>query len=116
MDRAQVVLLITVIFAVVASFPVANQSRRKEAIHGGPLAIVFHHIGVTAYLGVLPSALIGSIVVGPFVYGIPVALFCLALAAFALLLYAVFEQPARAGLAVVEDRGWTEQDARTSGL
>jgi hypothetical protein len=116
MDRAQIVLLATLIFAVLASFPVARQSRKKDAVHGGLLAGLFHHIGVAAYLAVLPSALIGSIVIGPLEFGIPVAITCLALAVAALLLYAVFERPARANQTSIEDRGWTEQDARTSGL
>ncbi|MBL8163615.1 MAG: hypothetical protein JNJ61_16640 [Anaerolineae bacterium] len=116
MDRAQVVLLITVVFAVLASFPVARQSRKKDAVHGGLLAGLFHHIGVGAYLAILPAALVGSIIVGPLEFGIPVALTSLAIAVLALLLYAIFEQPARVGLAASEDRGWTEQDARTSGL
>jgi hypothetical protein len=116
MDRSQFVILFTLAFAVIASIPAARSSRRKDKIVGGLLAEVFHHLGVTAYLGIVPAALIGSILVGPLELGIPLALLCLGLTMIALLLYAIFEKPPRAMQAKSEDRGWTEQDARTSGL
>lgn len=116
MDRSQFVILFTLAFAVIASFPAVRSSKRKDKIMGGIMAEVFHHIGVAAYLGLVPAALIGSILVGPFELGIPLAFLCLGLGIVSLVLYAIFEKPARAALPKSEDRGWTEQDARTSGL
>jgi hypothetical protein len=116
MDRSQFVILFTLAFAMIASIPAARISKRKDKIIGGFMAEVFHHIGVAAYLGVVPAALIGSILVGPLELGIPLAFLYLGLGIAALFLYAVFEKPARAAQPKFEDRGWTEQDARTSGL
>lgn len=116
MDRSQFVILFTLAFAVIASFPAVRSSKRKDKIMGGFMAEVFHHIGVAAYLGIVPAALIGSLLVGPGELGIPLAFLCLGLGVVALLFYAAFEKPARAALPKSDDHGWTEQDARTSGL
>lgn len=115
MDRTQVIVLITLTIAVIASFPTARTSKKRELIYGGLLAEALHHLGVIAYIAVLPAALLGALFVGPFRFGIPFALSCLALALLFFAGYAFIERPARAGI-VIQDRGWTEEDARSSGL
>jgi hypothetical protein len=115
MDRTQIIILTTLVIALVFSSRAAKASISKEKIYGGTIAKFFHYIGVVAYLGVLPAALLGSLLVGPFKLGIPLALIYLLAALVALLLYAVGERKARAGIQI-EDQGWTEQDARSSGL
>lgn len=113
--RLLITIGIIVVFAVAASFPVAKSSQKRDKIYGGTAARSFHYLGVLSYLVVLPSALIGSILIGPLEFGIPVAVAALLVSIVCLMLYAVFEQPARAALPS-EDHGWTEKDARTSGL
>jgi hypothetical protein len=115
MDRSQIVILITLVIALLGSFPTARISKQKEKIYGGVLAEVFHHFAVAAYIGVLPAALLGSFLVDPLRFGIPLMLTCLAIALVFLFGYAVIEHSARLGV-VIEDHGWTEDDARSSGL
>ncbi len=115
MDRSQIVILITLVIAIALSWRTVQASIRRDRIYGGQFAKIFHYIGVTAYLGVLPSALLGTIFVGPLRLGIPLALTYLLIALVALFLYAVGERGARASV-VLDERGWTEQDARSSGL
>lgn len=115
MDRSQIIILATLILALTFSWRTVHASVGREKIHGGGIARIFHYIGVTAYLGVVPSALLGTIFVGPLRLGIPLALTYLLIALIALFLYAVGERGARANLDL-DDRGWTEQDARSSGL
>jgi hypothetical protein len=116
MDRTTLALMIVAAAILIFSIPAARRSANKDKIRGGSQASLFHLIGVAAYIGVLPSALCGSILVGPFRLGIPLALGFVALSFAALLGYSYFERPARQGLASQEDRGWTEEDARKSGL
>lgn len=115
MDRSQIIIIVSLALGIIFCIPAARSSVKKDKIYGGTLAEIFHFIGVAAYLAVLPAALLGTFLVGPLKLGIPLALTYLGIALVALLLYAVFERPARAQLAL-EDRGWTEQDARSSGL
>ena len=115
MDRSQIVVIVTLIIAFVASFPTVRISKEREGIYGGLVAELFHHLGVVAYLAVLPGALLGSFLVGPFKFGIPFAFLCLAVALLCFAGYAIVESPSRVGL-VIEDHGWTEDDARSSGL
>jgi hypothetical protein len=113
--RLLVTLLIIIVFAVFASLPVSRASQKRDKIRGGSLAKIFHFLGVLSYLMVLPSALVGSIVLGPLAFGVPMAVSALLISIVCLLLYAVFELPSRANQSE-EDQGWTEKDARTSGL
>ncbi|MBI5669924.1 MAG: hypothetical protein HZC41_18170 [Chloroflexi bacterium] len=116
MDRTQITLLLILAIMVLGSLPLARSSNRRDAVRGGLGAQVFHFIGVLAYIGVLPAALLGSILVGPLRFGLPLALGLLAVSLLALFIYAIFERPARAHLKPAEDRGWTAEDALRSGL
>ena len=115
MDRSQIVVLVAFVIAATASVSTTRISKKKENIYGGLFAEVFHYLGVIAYLAVLPAALLGSLFVGPFKLGIPLALACLGVALLLFIGYAFVERSARVGL-ILEDRGWTEEDARSSGL
>lgn len=116
MDRTQLTLLIVGTIMLLACVPLARRSNQLDKVHGGLLAQVFHFIAAAVYVGVLPAALLGSILVGPLALGIPLALGLLAVALVSLLLYAVFERPARRALKPQEERGWTAEDALKSGL
>jgi len=116
MDRTVLTLLITLAVIVLLSVPTARSSARRDKIYGGTGARVFHFLGAAIYIGVLPAALCGSILVGPFKLGIPLAFGLLALSFLLLMAYAIFERPARAASKPSEDRGWTAEDALKSGL
>lgn len=113
--RSLFVIVVSLVLGIALCLPTARRSVKKDKIYGGFLAELFHYIGVATYLCVLPAALLGTFLVGPLKFGIPLALTFLGISLIALLLYALVEHPARANI-VIEDRGWTEQDARSSGL
>ena len=115
MDKSTLVILFIVALSVVCSFPATKISLKKQKIYSGRLGKLFHHVAVAAYVGVAPAALVGSIFVGPFTLGIPLALTGLALAFLMLLLYALEERSARLGVSV-DEHLWTQEDAKTSGL
>lgn len=115
MDKSLLVIIITLACGIGFCVPAARRSVKRDAIYGGTLAEIFHYIGVAAYIAVPPSAILGSFLVGPLKLGIPLAFSYLGIAMVALLFYALIEHSARANR-VVEDHGWTEQDARSSGL
>ena len=115
MDKSAIVILIIIILSVVGSFPATKISSKKEKVYSSTLGKIFHHIAVGAYIGVAPAALLGSLVVGPFKLGIPLALTGLALAFVMLLLYALEERSARVGIDL-DDNAWTQEDAKKSRL
>lgn len=115
MDNTTITVIVTALIGVLGSFPAAHISERRERIYGGLPAKLFHQIGIGFYLGIIPAALLGTFLVGPLRLGIPLAFTCLGIGLSMLFLYSIFERPARVGL-VAEDHGWTEADARSSGL
>ena len=115
MDRSTLVIVIVLIICIAGSFPASRLSKKKQRIYGGALGEIFHFVGVFAYIGVAPAALLGTFLVGPLRFGIPLALTFLAVAFVMLLGYGVIERSARAGINV-EDHLWTQEDAKTSGL
>jgi hypothetical protein len=116
MDRTLLTLLITLAVMVLLSVPTARSSAKRDKIYGGTGARLFHFLGAAVYIGVLPAALCGSILVGPFKLGIPLAFGLLAVSFLLLIIYAFFERPARSTLKPSEERGWTAEDALKSGL
>jgi purine-cytosine permease-like protein len=113
--RELVALVFAVGFALIVGYFTARSSSRREKIYGGAPAYFFHYLGAAAFTGLLPGVL-GSIVLGVGRELVaPIALGFLAITFAALVLFAVIEQPARAN-AKHEDRGWTAEDARKSGL
>jgi cyanate permease len=113
MENAPLALGIGLTFALIFGIFVARGSNQREPIHGGPLAQVFHYIGSSGVAGTLPVVLASLILGGGFGMAFPLALSFMATSLIALVIFAAIEQPARQN---IEDRGWTEQDARTSGL
>jgi len=115
MDRTQIIILITLVIVAIGALPVSRKSRSKSPIYGGTPAEFFHFLGSAAYVGVLPAGLLGTLFVGFLRLGLPLALTYLGIAVACLFIYAFFERNARKGI-TVEDRGWTAEDARSSGL
>ncbi len=63
----------------------------------------------------LPTVITALLLRGGFALAFPLGIGCVIVAFLALLIYALFERPARAGLEPDEDV-WTEEKARSSGL
>ncbi len=108
---------VCVIFAVIVGHFAARSSLRREPIYGGAMAKLFHLIGTSAMMGVIPGVITALILGGGFRVAFPVAAFFLATSFLLLLIFAFFERPARAThLAQAQSQGWTAEDARSSGL
>lgn len=117
MDKAQTALLIGVGFAVIFGFLTARSSNKREKIYAGPLAHIFHYIGAGSFTGVLPVVLASLIVGGGFELAFPLGVIFVLVSLGALVLFAVVEKPARdEALRNAKDRGWTKEDAVSSGL
>jgi membrane-bound metal-dependent hydrolase YbcI (DUF457 family) len=105
-----------VLFALFFGYRTAQSSKKRESIQGGTLSEVFHFLS-----GAIMATLTPTILVSIFVFRLPLLqLVGLALGLFALsllcaFLHAIAEKPALKPV-VVDDTGWTEEDARTSGL
>lgn len=103
--------------AVVFGIRTARASARRDPVHGGPVAALFHLLGAVAFVGLAPGVLCG-LVLGVAHSLVPVAIVSVIVSLLSFYLYAVFERPARAALpaAANDERGWTAEDARRSGL
>ncbi|MBC7869452.1 MAG: hypothetical protein H7Y09_01325 [Chitinophagaceae bacterium] len=110
------ILAVSVVFGIIFGPLIARSSSRREKVYGGALAQVFHVIGAGAMVGILPGVIAGLIFGGGFGTAFPVALGLLATSLFSMVLFAIVEKPARPAPQPTEDRGWTEEDARKSGL
>ncbi len=113
MDRSTLVILITLAVIAVFTVPTVRSSARRKKIYGGLLSQTFHTFGIMAYLGIMPTVLCGTMWVG-WRTSLPIGLALLVVSFLFLILFAVVER--RALPTAAEDRGWTEQDARSSGL
>lgn len=113
MDTPLQALLIGLGFGLVLGGFTARSSARREKIYGGRAALAFHYIGASAVTGVLPVVIASLILGGGFGTAFPLALSFMLTGFLALVIFAVIEQPARSSHLA---KGWTEQDARTSGM
>ncbi len=115
MENAPLALGIGLAFALTLGALTARSSNRREPIHGGPLAQLFHYIGAAGVTGTLPVVLASLILGGGFELAFPLAVSFMITCFVSLVIFAAIEQPAKLKV-VDEDQGWTEADARTSGL
>ena len=113
MDRTLLAILIGVGFGLVLGYFTARSSARREKIYGGQVAHLFHYLGSAAVTGVLPVGLSSLILGAGFGTAFPLGVSFMIAGFLALVIFAVLEHPARASHV---PQGWTEQDARTSGL
>ena len=112
-------LILGVPFSIWVGLYIARKSLKEKPVYGGAAARTAHNIGAIGasagaiYLPFVPILFIlGRSVQWALVLGIASLLIGLA----SLLVFAVLERPALAKRAPQEDRGWTEEDARKSGL
>lgn len=116
MDSQQIALLVGIVVAVVLGVPTARSSAHREPLYGGMLPGLFHYVACCAIAG-LPFAVLGTVFTAGLWSAIQVAITFLLVMYTSLFLFAATEHAARAqALAVHDEHGWTEEDARTSGL
>jgi len=113
MDTPLLALLIGLGCGLVLGYFTARSSAKREKIYGGQAALIFHYIGAAAVTGVLPVVLSSLILGGGFSTAFPLGVGFMVTGFLALVIFAVIEQPARSEHLA---KGWTEQDARTSGM
>jgi len=117
-------ILFGVVFGLIAGFFVARASARSEPIYAGGSASFLHYL-VCSIVSAMPVTIIGVVITSHDLGGTWVRLGYALLTAIVFsgmmygsaLLFANQERPARErAIAEQEASGWTEKDARTSGL
>ena len=113
-------VIVCIIFAVIFGPLTARSSLRREPVHGGLLPVLFNLLGASALVAVLPGVITALVLGGGFRLAFPLALACVAISLGALMIFAALEYPARSRFEAEQQRkteqGWTEEDARRSGL
>ncbi len=118
------------IFGLVVGTLTARSSDKRETIRtDNPVARFFHYLSCSIMSIIAPTVLvtvlivhphwatIGGIAISPFMQLIGIAVVLFVSAIVLLIPYGTFEKPALVAYAATqEDRGWTEKDARSSGL
>jgi len=108
---------VLVIAALFLGTLAARSSSKREAILSGSPANIFHFLA-NAIMSVVTLTVLASV----FVLRLDLLTIVLTIVGMVvvtlilLMIYAAFEKPALEKKAHEEDRGWTEEDARTSGL
>ncbi len=120
MNNELLVWGIVIVFALIFGPLTARSSMRRDKIHGGTMAQIFHGLACVVMMMVLPLIL-GSIFIGHNAgYGIVVGLGLIAICGGLLVVFATFENAPREAylktLKPKEDTGWTAEDALKSGL
>ena len=115
MTHAEIAVVIGLGLGVVFSFYVRHKSILEEKIYGGMLAQIFHYLGVLGFCMTLPTVISANLLRTGFLPSVALGFSCVILAFLFLLIFAVIEQPARAGI-TAEDEVWTEEKARASRL
>ena len=122
-------LVALVVIVLRLGWLVHQRSVSQNAIHGGALSQLFSLLSGMCFIAILPTICMSVIVLHPDMMSAagltwnPILLIVVTLGlgslAFALL-HAIFErvplQRAQREAAAIDARGWTEQDAKTSGL
>ena len=108
-------LLVGLVLGSLFAVYVTRRSLREEKGYGGAAAQVFHFLGALGFCMTLPTVITALILHGGFALAFPLGIGCVLAAFAALLIFAVIERPARAGIAP-QDQVWTEEKARSSGL
>lgn len=111
------------------TFTVQSSNKRETIRTDNAVARLCHYLSCSIMSALTPTVLvtvfivhphwatIGGIAFSPLVQLIGLVVILFALAVLLLIPYASYEKPALAAYtAKQEDRGWTEQDARESGL
>jgi hypothetical protein len=110
-----IALAVGVIAGLFIGRRLAERSIMKEPIYGGDLAKFFHRLACSAFSGGVPAGIVEVILGRNVVTGIILALCFVGVSFISLLIFALLENAPRQS-ALAEDRGWTAEKAKSSGL
>lgn len=117
MDNRVLLVFGLIGFGLIFGILTARSSEKRQKIHGGPLSRFFNYLASSTMTALTPTALISIFIFRLHLLEIALIVVGIFTATFIFLaLYAIVEQPALTRLSPAEDVGWTEQDAKTSGL
>jgi hypothetical protein len=118
MSRELVVLVGLLLFGAYFGFRTAQASGRRSKIYGShPVARFFHYVACGILASVTPFVLSSVFVLHlPLLQAVLTAVSFFAVALVMLIPFAFFEKPYVEEAKRAKDRGWTAQDAKTSGL
>ena len=109
-------LLIGLLIGIPFGLYVSLVSNRHQKVMGGTLAQIFHVLGAMSICSAPPTTLATVFSGGGLLWALVTAFSLIGLGLLFLLVHAVFERPALERAAQVEDRGWTAEKAKSSGL
>lgn len=129
MDTNTIGLIVLVVLVLGLGYVVNQHSMKREPIYGGSLSIVFNFLSGLFFVAILPTVCMSVLVLHPGMVNIagitfhPIVLTVIVFAVLSILssiLFAIVEkaplEKALAEQAKRESEGWTEEDAKTSGL
>ncbi len=113
-----------VIFGMIAGFFVARTANSHEKIEGGPIAQASNYLASAILIAMAPTVLCAVLVIHPtfilnstILSAIVIAMIMVGIALVLLLPYALLEKPhVQRQQQQQDDKGWTREDAETSGL
>jgi len=112
-----IAILVGIAFGLVVGVFTARSSVNRDPIYGDSGARVFHYLTASLSTGAPIAVLPGLFVLENRWYILAIAAIMVGLMYLCAMIFATMERPAReTALAAKVDRGWTEEDARTSGL
>lgn len=129
MDTNTIGLIVLIVLVLGLGYVVNQHSMKRSPIYGGPASILFNFLIGLFFVAILPTVCMSVLIFHPSMVNIagitfsPIVLIIIVFAVLSLLsaiLFAVVEktpmETAIAEQARREAQGWTEEDARTSGL
>lgn len=129
MDIKTIVLIALVALVAWLGWQVHRRSTGQQAIYGGAPAAIFNFLSGLCFAAILPTVCASVLVLHPEMVDVaeitlsPIVIILVGLALLSLLfsiLFALFErrplERARQDTALHDAQGWTEQDAKSSGL
>ncbi len=116
MTDFEILSLVGLVFGLIVGPLTARSSIRREKIYGGTPAKLLHLLAAGMYVATPPTILTGVIVGVGLKTLFPLALALIFGSLGILLIFATFEKQARPAHDAKSERGWTAEDARTSGL
>lgn len=124
-------VLILIGLGLFIAYRTSQSANNREKTHGG-IANVFNFIASGLIAMLAPTVLcniffihpdflgidwsLGNFDLNPFAHAVVIALVMIATALILLIPYSILEKPHLERLAEAEDKGWTREDAETSGL
>lgn len=124
-------ILILVGLGLFLGYRTALSANKQEEIHSGDLAKLLNYVAAALIATVAPTVICNVLFIHPnflgevrlfninfttLVHALLIAFLMTVTALILLMVYAILEKPHIDSIAEQEDRGWTREDAETSGL